>query len=407
MRTTLEENGNSIAPSGAAEGIPSLELGPGSAQAGMLSPKVEGPISDKASKLATNQVQDEQMPTADDETQHYAQKDQDDSSRFPEISVDGDPAYVTRREQLATKKSVEKPRSKGDKADGEGEEKPEVKTAAKTKANRKRKGATNNDEDEGQVVEENEEPVKDKEVGTEEPKAKMRRCKSKVFAKEAGKETSEADVPDVSAPKRAPRKKSTTLEPTSGSAEPAASTEALEPSKAKAKAKAKVKARAKAKAQAAAPEAKGKAKSKPKSKAKAKARSKQHGVAANAEQEGEEQEDEAGDAAMMDAIRQREASEANPYESLREQITLEVKACLQLCKDSGDYCAKGKHSHAHPEIDCGDDGELQLSTYWSRNAVGIKKMINGKPAQISYFSRTSPCTGTNLLLAKYWVHNSD
>ena len=88
------------------------------------------------------------------------------------------------------------------------------------------------------------------------------------------------------------------------------------------------------------------------------------------------------------------------------QAHAEILACLRRCQESGSFGQKGKHDHDMPTVETGDD--LQLSTYWSRNCVGIKvKDAKGKfTHQVCYFSRSTGCCATNLVLAKHWVRLS-
>ena len=90
---------------------------------------------------------------------------------------------------------------------------------------------------------------------------------------------------------------------------------------------------------------------------------------------------------------------------MRAAVTKEVLSCLKTCQQAGEMMAKGKHQHALPEVGLVGEDNLQLSVYWSRKSVGLKKWDKkaNKWNQVVYFSRDSPCCGTNLVLAKYWV----
>ena len=93
-------------------------------------------------------------------------------------------------------------------------------------------------------------------------------------------------------------------------------------------------------------------------------------------------------------------------ESFRARAKQAVLDCLSLCKEAGTLGTKGKHQHPMPAVDLGDN--LVLSTYWTRPASGVKVKRDGeKQQQIAYFSRPTPCCGTNIALVALWVFSSD
>ena len=91
-------------------------------------------------------------------------------------------------------------------------------------------------------------------------------------------------------------------------------------------------------------------------------------------------------------------------DAFRGHVEQEILECFRACKASPEFGQKGKHTHTEPEIDLRDD--LQLSVYWSRNAVGIKHRGRNAGAQFCYFSRESVCSCSNLILMKYWAGSS-
>lgn len=347
---------------------------------------------------------------------------QNEHPQFPTIAPDPQSAYITRRQQIGNKQDIKQKRGKeakveeakdeeatGDVAakrdEANDEEKPKRRrTAAKSKSTAPKK-------DPDQDVQECQELTPQPEDSQPKPKRAYKR-------KPKGEEppATANETPIVATEKRKRRKQtepapSAPAAPTGSSqhvpdveeappvpdvaaphvpeVEEAAQHPKSKQPRAKAKAKAKGKAAAKAKAES-------KKKTKPKGKAKAKAKGGKRARGDNGEGCGEV---EVVDAASAYARRSQESDEI--VESLREKVALEVQDCLKRCEASGELCVKGKHQHEQAEIKVGDG--LQLSIYWSRNAVGLKKEINGKMAQVCYFSRTSPCCGTNIILAKYWV----
>eukprot|EP00435_Cladocopium_sp_Y103_P066977 s216_g29.t1 len=111
----------------------------------------------------------------------------------------------------------------------------------------------------------------------------------------------------------------------------------------------------------------------------------------NGEENGE------GEAAENVAALARRSQEVDAIvESLREKVAFEVRDCLKLCASSGTYGVKGKHQHDLAQIDVGDD--LQLSIYWTRNAVGLKKAIDGKMTQVCVMPKRKGGGPPSLLL---------
>ncbi len=170
--------------------------------------------------------------------------------------------------------------------------------------------------------------------------------------------------------------------------------------------KKKRRASSKTERQEALPKAKAKAKATPKGKAKAtakgKAKATAKGVAkpkAKASSSGRRQ------FVSMDEVDATGPSAEVLGDPFRQAVTKEVLACLHACNDCDTLYGKGRHHHDH-ETWSGNDKVVQLSAYWSRKCVGIKAMVEQKWSQVAYFSRPTPCTATNLILAKYWVRVS-
>ena len=90
-------------------------------------------------------------------------------------------------------------------------------------------------------------------------------------------------------------------------------------------------------------------------------------------------------------------------EHLRDLLTFEMKQCLVACFDADTLHVKSQHKHEFGRPDMTGLDELQLSVYWSRACVGIKKRLGEKFQQILYLSRPTCCVGTNMIIAKYWV----
>ena len=86
-------------------------------------------------------------------------------------------------------------------------------------------------------------------------------------------------------------------------------------------------------------------------------------------------------------------------EHARESATNLILGCLEKCQAAGTLGCKGRHSHEYRPIEMGTD--LQLCIYWSRNAAAVKRKKDD--VHIGYFSRTTPCNGTNIILMEHWV----
>ena len=335
---------------------------------------------------------------------------QNEHPQFPTVAPGPETAYITRRQQIANKNDVKQKRGKeanveeakdeeatGDVAAKDEEAKDEEKKPKRRKTAAKSKIAAPV-KDPDQDVQECQEPAPHPKDLQPKPKRAYKR-KPKGEEPPAAADETANEVTDVATGKRKKRKQnepapSPPVAP-SGSSQHVPDVEEAAPHPETKQPRAKAKAKAKAAGKGA-----GKRKSKknaePKGKAKAKAKGGRRNRGNNEEKSGEV---DAADAASAFARRSQETSEV--VESLREKVALEVRDCLKLCEASGEFCVKGKHQHEMAQIDVGDG--LQLSIYWSRNAVGLKKEIDGKWTQVCYFSRTSPCCGTNIILAKYWV----
>ena len=187
--------------------------------------------------------------------------------------------------------------------------------------------------------------------------------------------------------------------------------------------KPKPKATAKAKAKAlASPKSKAKAKAKAKTKASAKCSAKPGG-------DGDEVHVEPPSKKPKTANRKEDLEEAfkktfhefhqlrkpqplifrdmnaNAYLSnpdhIREVLKYECMKCLIECYKAGESDKKGKHGHLEKLL--APDG-YRYELYWTRSAVGVKRLdCDGEYKQIVYFSRPSTCTGTNRVLARYFV----
>jgi len=86
-------------------------------------------------------------------------------------------------------------------------------------------------------------------------------------------------------------------------------------------------------------------------------------------------------------------------DNFREEATKAVLQCLHDCKAAGTLGTKCKHAHNTMQLDLQDD--LGNDHYWKRGAAGVK--IKATNSQICYFSRSSPCNGTNIALLHFWV----
>ena len=86
-------------------------------------------------------------------------------------------------------------------------------------------------------------------------------------------------------------------------------------------------------------------------------------------------------------------------DNFREEATKAVLQCLHDCKAAGTLGTKCKHAHNTMQLDLQDD--LGNDHYWKRGAAGVK--IKATNSQSCYFSRSSPCNGTNIALLHFWV----
>ena len=86
-------------------------------------------------------------------------------------------------------------------------------------------------------------------------------------------------------------------------------------------------------------------------------------------------------------------------DNFRAEATQAVLQCLHDCKAAGTLGTKGKHCHNTIQLDIRDD--LSNNHYWKRGAAGVK--VKETNSQICYFSRESPCNGTNIALVHFWV----
>ena len=261
------------------------------------------------------------------------------------------------------------------------------------------------------------------------PKAK---AKAKAKGKASEKDAEEDEKPQEPAPKAKAKGKGKASEKDGEERENAE--EPAPKAKAKAKGKASEKdAEEREKVEEPAPKAKAKAKGKasekdaeerekpeepaPKAKAKAKGRAKRDAA---------DNVNEAARPAAKKRARQSGALEgAEPRvnvtlrapelpvgvqfpENLRLDTYEQVFNVLNLCAKSGSIGMKGKHEHVSKEDGKGigfeGDSNFRLSVYWSRAAVGIKRIVPDGPGhQMCYFARHTPCTCTNIIMANIWA----
>lgn len=304
---------------------------------------------------------------------------------FPPVDTNAQQAYVSRREQIANKNNVKQSRGK---ANEKGDE--VVKTAAKSKASAKSglkrakplgdvEGSDGKDKKSGEKEEEEEKQ------NVQEGNQKRRRLR-KLESKEIPRDPEEDPEPPASR-KRTPKSTASSSCKVAPAEVPAA----------KAKTK-KTKATQEGKRED--KESKQDRESKKKTKGGGKGRGRGKKTPTG-------EEEEAPKTPERDAVETARADAAQTFEpaieALRETVIADVVGCLNVCRHSegDDWGEERKHNHDIPEPYLGND--LQLSVYWSRSAVGLKKKISGKWAQVCYFSRTTPCTCTNIILAKYWV----
>ena len=83
-------------------------------------------------------------------------------------------------------------------------------------------------------------------------------------------------------------------------------------------------------------------------------------------------------------------------------LRTEIHDCLRCCEE---HDSTGKHQHDVASL---LHDNAQLSTYWTRGAVGVKvrESVSEAWKQVAYFSRQTPCVGTNCIIAKKWVYIS-
>lgn len=110
----------------------------------------------------------------------------------------------------------------------------------------------------------------------------------------------------------------------------------------------------------------------------------------------EEEEVQASAGNLAPPVPAFEVAHAGLLEEAREALL----GCLRRCWKSGELGMKGKHSHSLDQIDDKVSEALQKSVYWSRNAAGLKDSSN---RQVCYFSKSTPCACTNIILANLWV----
>ena len=304
---------------------------------------------------------------------------------FPEVSLSE--GFVGRREFLGALKDNAKGKGKGKKKRGQSPEKPEsgagaetskdsntntVKaTAAKTKAQPPAEHLEKAEPESKPKRRRKHINTEDANVEEEAPQPKARKTrKGKAKAAKDGvqeEDVKEKEAEDAAEPSQKKRKKG------QGQGQEAK----VEPS-AKAKAKAST-----TKADAVA----NTSTRKPKAKAKASTKD-----APNSEARAEKGIEECKD-------------DPECSDPIYQKIVKEVLECLHQCKDAGECYVKGKHTHDMPKLNVDCAYVFQLSVYWSRFAVGIKSRKNNKKdeAQVAYFSQTTPCHATNIILARCWV----
>jgi hypothetical protein len=86
-------------------------------------------------------------------------------------------------------------------------------------------------------------------------------------------------------------------------------------------------------------------------------------------------------------------------DAFHEMVVQDVLKCLRTCEGAGTLNVKGRHAHAHDHDEFEMRDGLAWNIYWSRKCASVKK---GKQ-QVNYFSRSTPCCGTNIVLARHWV----
>ena len=97
------------------------------------------------------------------------------------------------------------------------------------------------------------------------------------------------------------------------------------------------------------------------------------------------------------------AALSNP-DHIRAVLKYECTKCLIDCHKAGEADKKGKHDHFEKLF--APDG-YRYELYWTRFSVGVKRQDGDEYKQIVYFPRPTTCTGTNRVLARYFVWDLD
>ena len=311
-----------------------------------------------------------------------------DETSFPEVAAEG---YVTRRDQFSVKSVLKGGgRGRGGRGGRGRGGRGRGPTAAKSKASKKEPEGVNSSSSQGPI----------------EQGSGLRRMKKHLPKDDEGQSEDEEpeEIEDGSA--NTPKKKPST------------------------KGKPKAKATAKTKAALPASKAKPKAKAKAKSKASAKKVAAEDGddpeppskkpkTAKGADGEGGDLEPASLDAAFKNTFHQfnqlrkpeplvfrdmnANAALSNP-DHIRAVLKYECMKCLIECHKAGEADKKGKHDHLEKLF--APDG-YRYELYWTRFAVGVKRQDGDEYKQIVYFSRPTTCTGTNRVLARYFVWDLD
>lgn len=328
-----------------------------------------------------------------------------EAPKFPEIP---ETTHITRRQQLEAKQDTKGTGTRGrkpkNKKTAEEEAEPENAPVETAKPKRKaRKTAAKSA------------PVKPAPaVAGEGPSLEPPQKKPKTVSEgdHAVPDGGEGEVPGEPAPKPKRKARAKKTEPTHEDTSTPPAQETGDVSQVLPKAKAAPKVRAKAAAKSTCKQAK--AKATPKSKAKASARSSGSGGPQNRQFVPEAPVRDVPDMPDTPPVA---AVAANPNhgqdpngnlvdpDGLRSHAIKEILQCLRACCEVGTLNTKGKHEHQYEPLNY-DLGERRWSVYWSRKAAGVKELRDKKWAELVYFSRQTPCCGTNLVLAKIWVRPS-
>ena len=314
---------------------------------------------------------------------------------FPEVA---EHQHVTRRDQFAAKDAIKDGAGgRGNRGRGRGRGRGRA-TAAKSKS--KQKAAQEEEEEEvvegkgsassADGVESSSSLARRRQLDgeTEVPSPAKKAKASNEAAQDEGSEVESDHVDEDVVMKRPSKKKAGAP-------------------KAKAKAKGKPKASAKGKAMATgkgqpAPKAKAQAKAKAKAKARAGARLN----ISEAIEVTKERLRRTRKPAVVTFENQSADDQLADPDRLRNSIEYECMKCLLSCAAADELDIKGKPTYDYEAPDLSMHDDLQLNVYWTRNAVGVKRLIDGALKQVAYFSRPSPTVGTNFILAKYWVTSS-